>query len=211
MKITIGGLVLCYLLGTGTNQNNQEVIKVWGEVVEFKERDALYDKDRNTPVAYVQRVDDLIVRGVNRKGIYQINVNACKPVEKLPKYADRPEFEEVRLEKEKIDVEIDENYNVVEKSDVEEEKLSAEDKATKVEDIKKMIAEKKKEDDELRKAFLADQRKKLKAQEAREAEIKEVAEKEAKEAEANSKQTPSQIKGQKHIEEKGVFDYLFDK
>ena len=58
MKATIGSLVLCYLLAPGTNENNQDqqnqqenqrpkIIKVWGEIVDFKERDALYDRDKN--------------------------------------------------------------------------------------------------------------------------------------------------------------------
>ena len=208
MKVTIGSLVLCYLLAPGINENNQnngqeqpqeKIIKVWGKVVDFKERDALYDKDKNTPIAYVQRVDDFIIRGINRKGIYQVNVNACKPVKKIPKGAERTEFEEVRLDKEKIEVEIDENYNVVEKNDLEA--MNDGDQEAKKEKIKALIEEKRKEDQELKRLYLKEQRAKQKALE--EAEKVETKKDEVKESKTE--------KEGKDIENKGVFDYLLEK
>lgn len=120
MKFTIGSLVLCYLFSPAPQgQNRQEkppVIKVWGEVLDFKERMALYDKDKQIPVAYIQKVDDIIVKGHNKGGIYQINAQACKVVKEIPKDAKKPDFKEFEPKPEE---DIKEEEKVVDKDDLE--------------------------------------------------------------------------------------------
>lgn len=118
MKLSIGSLVLCYLLSPTPNQEQPETIKIVGEVLEFQERTALYDNVENTQIAYAKKVDDLIVRGINRKGMYQINVNACKKLEKLGKNDEIPDL----VTPDKIKVEVTEDLNLV-----EDKKLSKED------------------------------------------------------------------------------------
>ena len=128
-----------------------------------------------------------------------MNVNVFYPLKIFPKGAERPEFEEVRLDKEKIEVEIDENYNVVEKNDLEA--MNDGDQEAKKVKIKALIEEKRKEDQELKRLYLKEQRAKQKALE--EAEKVETKKDEVKESKTE--------KEGKDIENKGVFDYLLEK
>lgn len=215
MNVTIGSLVLCYLLAptTGTNQNNQQqevkTIKVLGKVIDFQERDAVYDKDEKTPVAYIQKVDDFVIKGINRKGIYQVNVRACKPVEKIGKYEEVPELEEVDTEGKNVEVEIDEKNQVTEKT---EGTLTEEQKEQKLEKIKDLLAEKKKQEDEKRKELAKKRQEEIDKQvdEDLKTEEEKMEEKQLQDL-PSADQTPSQKEGQKQIEEKGIMDYLFEK